>query len=158
VEKEPKATRSGNARIHGMTRVTVASIAYIATQVILLSIHFFLLPDISFQIRFALSSSPVFSRTDTVTDSERFYNSVLDFLEEPDEKEEVDELLTWWNRCAIITPPDRHFASHILWCHRQIFPSYSSARPLPVRDCPLARLREKRAALKAMSLNSSNNR
>ena len=158
MEKEPKATRSGNARIHGMTRVTVASIAYIATQVILFSIHCFLLPDISFQIRFALSSSPVFSRTDTVTDSERFYNSVLDFLEEPDEKEEVDELLTWWNRCAIITPLDRHFASHILRCHRQIFPSYSSARPLPIRDCPLARLREKRAALKAMSLNSSNNR
>lgn len=35
VEKEPKATRSGNARIHGMTQVTPASIAYIATQVIL---------------------------------------------------------------------------------------------------------------------------
>jgi len=35
VKKEPKATRSGNARIHGMTQVTPASIAYIATQVIL---------------------------------------------------------------------------------------------------------------------------
>ena len=33
VEKEPKATRSGNARIHGMTQVTPASIAYVATQV-----------------------------------------------------------------------------------------------------------------------------
>jgi hypothetical protein len=33
VEKEPKATRSGNARIHGMTQVTSASIAYVATQV-----------------------------------------------------------------------------------------------------------------------------
>ena len=33
VDKEPKATRSGNARIHGMTRVTLPSIAYIATQV-----------------------------------------------------------------------------------------------------------------------------
>ena len=33
VEKEAKATRSGNARIHGMTRVTTASLAYIATQV-----------------------------------------------------------------------------------------------------------------------------
>lgn len=32
VEKEPKATRSSNARIHGMTHVTPASIAYIATQ------------------------------------------------------------------------------------------------------------------------------
>ena len=33
VDKEPKATRSGNARIHGMTCVTLPSIAYIATQV-----------------------------------------------------------------------------------------------------------------------------
>lgn len=33
VEKETKATRSGNARIHGMTEVTLPSIAYIATQV-----------------------------------------------------------------------------------------------------------------------------
>ena len=33
VEKETKATRSGNARIHGMTRVTTASLAYVATQV-----------------------------------------------------------------------------------------------------------------------------
>ncbi|KAG1842822.1 hypothetical protein C8R48DRAFT_751038 [Suillus tomentosus] len=32
VEKEPKATRSGNARLHGMNSVTAASIAYIATQ------------------------------------------------------------------------------------------------------------------------------
>jgi hypothetical protein len=33
VDKEPKATRSCNARIHGMTRVTLPSIAYVATQV-----------------------------------------------------------------------------------------------------------------------------
>lgn len=33
VEKEVKATRSGNARLHGMTRVTTASLAYVATQV-----------------------------------------------------------------------------------------------------------------------------
>ena len=33
VDLDPKATRSGNARIHGMTRVTTASLAYVATQV-----------------------------------------------------------------------------------------------------------------------------
>lgn len=33
VDKEAKATRSGNARIHGMTSVTRGSLAYIATQV-----------------------------------------------------------------------------------------------------------------------------
>jgi hypothetical protein len=117
VEKEAKATRSGNARLHGMTRVTSASIAYVATQA-----------------RFALSSSPVFSRTDTVTDSETFYNSILDFLEDIDEQEEVNDLLVWWNR--------------------QIFPSYSSARPPPVENCPLARLREKRRSIQSVSLNT----
>ena len=33
VNKVVKATRSGNARIHGMTQVTSLSIAYVATQV-----------------------------------------------------------------------------------------------------------------------------
>ncbi|KAF8227769.1 hypothetical protein L208DRAFT_1294966, partial [Tricholoma matsutake] len=33
VEKEVKVTRSGNAHIHGMTRVTTTSLAYVATQV-----------------------------------------------------------------------------------------------------------------------------
>ena len=33
VDQEPKATRSGNARLHGMRSVTKGSIAYIATQV-----------------------------------------------------------------------------------------------------------------------------
>jgi hypothetical protein len=43
VNKEVKATRSGNARIHGMTRVTRASLAYVATQVpVLFLAHFFI--------------------------------------------------------------------------------------------------------------------
>jgi len=33
IEKEVKATKSGNARIHGMKWVTMASLAYIVTQV-----------------------------------------------------------------------------------------------------------------------------
>ena len=33
VDQEPKATRSGNARIHGMRFTTKASLAYVATQV-----------------------------------------------------------------------------------------------------------------------------
>ena len=43
-------------------------------------------------------STQTFSRTDLVTDSERFYNSVLELLEDPDEKDEVDQLMGWWNR------------------------------------------------------------
>ncbi|KAG6912206.1 hypothetical protein DXG01_016434, partial [Tephrocybe rancida] len=80
VEKENKATRSGNARIHGMVSVTRASIAYVATQV-----------------RFALSSSSTFSRTDRLTDSDRFYNTVLAVLNDPDELVETNQLLQWWN-------------------------------------------------------------
>ncbi|KAF9236552.1 hypothetical protein BU15DRAFT_89082 [Melanogaster broomeanus] len=72
VDQEPKATRSGNAPIHGMRSVTKASVAYVATQ--------------------------VFLCTDLITDSEHFYNSVLELLEDHDEKDEVDHLMTWWNR------------------------------------------------------------
>jgi hypothetical protein len=50
------------------------------------------------QIRFALTSSPVFSKTDKVTDSERFYNSIFGLFGDIDEKAEVDELIVWWNR------------------------------------------------------------
>jgi hypothetical protein len=56
-----------------------------------------------FQVRFALSSSSVFSRTDTVTDSERFYNSILDLFEDVEETEEVNDLLTWWNRYVSVS-------------------------------------------------------
>ncbi|KAG2750658.1 hypothetical protein P692DRAFT_20729385 [Suillus brevipes Sb2] len=114
VEKEPKATRSGNARLHGMSSVTIASIAYIATQV-----------------RFALSSSSVFSRTDTATDSETFYHSVLDLLEDPDESREVDELLMWWNR--------------------QVFPSSAAAKRPITANSALSKIRQKRLALKQIS-------
>ncbi|KAF6741310.1 hypothetical protein DFP72DRAFT_802394 [Ephemerocybe angulata] len=75
-----RATRSSNARIHGMKSVTIPSIAYIATQV-----------------RFALHSQSTFLRTDLVTDSEYFYDSVVALLEDMKERQEVNELLTWWN-------------------------------------------------------------
>ncbi len=81
MDGEPRATRSGNAAIHGMKRVTPGSLAYVATLV-----------------RFSLTSSPTFSRTDRVTDNERFYNLVLRALEDPEEEAEVDALLEWWDR------------------------------------------------------------
>ena len=45
-----------------------------------------------------LTSSPVFSQTDTTTHSESFYNTILDLFKDVDELEEVNELLTWQNR------------------------------------------------------------
>jgi hypothetical protein len=99
VDREPKATRSGNARIHGMTQVTPASIAYVATQVSADAMLCRLITFVMYgQVRFALTSSPVFSRTDTVTDSERFYSSILELTDDEDEQEEVRDLLSWWNR------------------------------------------------------------
>lgn len=50
------------------------------------------------KVRFALSSASVFSRTDSETDSETFYTTVLELLEEPEEQDEVKELLAWWNQ------------------------------------------------------------
>jgi len=118
VDKEPKATRSGNARLHGMTRVTSGSIAYIATQV-----------------RFSLSSSPVFSRTDTVTDSEKFYTTLLELLDDPAEKQEVDALFVWWNR--------------------QVFPTYSSAQRTITKDSAFAKIKERRRALIQSTIENS---
>ena len=85
-----------------MTRVTPASIAYVATQVYTASPSMSSTSLVLLQTRFALSSSSVFSRTDTSTDSERFYNSVLELFDDVEEREEVDELLVWWNRCEFL--------------------------------------------------------
>ncbi|KAG1891645.1 uncharacterized protein F5891DRAFT_1131548 [Suillus fuscotomentosus] len=111
VDKEPKATRSGNAYLHGMKSVTKGSLAYIATQ-----------------IWFSLSSSSVFSRTNTVTDSENFYHSILDLLEDPDESQEVVDLMTWWTR--------------------RIFPNSTSSQRCISKNSALSKIREKRAVLR----------
>ncbi|TEB29001.1 hypothetical protein FA13DRAFT_1632472 [Coprinellus micaceus] len=81
VDGGSRATRSGNAQIHGMKTVTVPSLAYIATLV-----------------RFSLSEHNTFCRNDPQADSERFYNGLIDFLEEEEEKQQVSELLEWWNK------------------------------------------------------------
>ncbi|KAF8835105.1 hypothetical protein BDN67DRAFT_1015840 [Paxillus ammoniavirescens] len=108
---EPKATQSGNACIHGMRFVTKASIAYVATQTC-----------------FALTSAQVFSRTDLVTDSECFYNSIMELLNDADEKDEFDQLLSWWNQ--------------------QVFPLYSDIEQLSSKNSALARIRQKRMEYK----------
>ena len=54
--------------------------------------------DVFSQVRFALSSVSVFTRSNTKFNSIRFYNSLLMFLEDPDEEEEVNELLLFWNQ------------------------------------------------------------
>ncbi|KAG6912949.1 hypothetical protein DXG01_010872, partial [Tephrocybe rancida] len=124
VDKDPKATRSGNARLHDMTAVTTASIAYIATQVhSRCLLHYQRLAD-------AFRHS-TFSRTDNVTDSERFYNSVLETFMDPDDLDEISKLIEWWNR--------------------QIFPGHRvGSERIINKDSALARIKERRAQRKAL--------
>ncbi|PSS05514.1 hypothetical protein PHLCEN_2v3796 [Hermanssonia centrifuga] len=85
VENEPKATRSGNARIHDMKKVTLPSLAYVATQV-----------------WFALTSAATFSQLGVANYAEDLYNSIIELLEDPEELEHVSSLLAWWNQCVIL--------------------------------------------------------
>ncbi|EGN91729.1 hypothetical protein SERLA73DRAFT_164395 [Serpula lacrymans var. lacrymans S7.3] len=68
-----------------------------------------------------------------VTNSERFYNSILVLLEYPKEKEEVDQLLAWWNR--------------------QIFPVYATPECLASKDSALARIRESKIAIDSVKFS-----
>ncbi|KAL4063948.1 hypothetical protein V8B97DRAFT_2026259 [Scleroderma yunnanense] len=97
VDQEPKATHSGNAQIHGMHSMTKASIVYTC---------------------FALTSAQIFSWTDLMTDSE----CIVELLDDPDEKEELGNLINQF---------------------RQIFPLYADPEHLPFRDSALARICQK---------------
>ncbi|KAH6890755.1 hypothetical protein BKA70DRAFT_1120286 [Coprinopsis sp. MPI-PUGE-AT-0042] len=121
VDRDPRATRSGNARIHGMKNVTIPSLAYVATQV-----------------RFALSSSPTFSRTDLITDSERFYSSVIEAFYDEKEKANVEALLAWWDM--------------------QIFPVYNERNKHPKKGSVLALMKEEREKQAEMATFSHGHR
>lgn len=83
-----------------MTSVTRASLAYICTQVSLslTSLVLALASTHLSKVRFSLTSTNVFSRSDSETDTKTFYNSILDLLEDPEEQEEVKDLLCWWDK------------------------------------------------------------
>ncbi|KAI9068225.1 hypothetical protein FKP32DRAFT_1587883 [Trametes sanguinea] len=75
------STRSGNAALHGMTRVTPGSIIYCATHV-----------------HFALSSTAIFNKNNKGNDSVIFYRSLVEYFDEPRYAAPVKDLLAWWNR------------------------------------------------------------
>jgi hypothetical protein len=127
-----------------MTTVTKPSLAYIATQVgkvLKLSMS---ITDHIIQVRFALCSTSTFSRTDTSTDSEAFYNSILDLLEDPEEREEVDTLLQWWNRQEA-QPILRRRQANL--APRQIFPQTAAESRALIEGSALARIKHKRRAI-----------
>ena len=87
----------------------------------------------------------MFSRTDTTTDSEKFYTSILELLEDPQESREVNELFVWWNRWLPL-PYIGITTADWLW-DRQIFPAYSSAQRTITKDSALAKIQARRRAL-----------
>ena len=104
----------------------------------------------SCQARFALTSAQVFSHTDLITDSEHFYTSILDLLDDPDEKDEVDQLLMWWNRYVLIM----NVVPVLMTVFRQIFPLYADLEQAPSKNSALARIRQKREEIKERAVHT----
>ncbi|GJJ14859.1 hypothetical protein Clacol_009127 [Clathrus columnatus] len=78
-----RATKKGNAQLNNMRKVTVPSIAYIATLV-----------------RFALDSAPTFSPGGAhgTFNYQAFYTSMIDLLSMTQLNAFRENLLTWWNQ------------------------------------------------------------
>ena len=89
-----------------------------------------------------------------VMDSEGFYNTVLDLLEDAEEQEEVHELLVWWNRC--VTFRKSNAASEVGSTYRQIFPNPLLAGRVACKNSVVARIRGKR--LERMSASARDRR
>ena len=122
-----------------MCVITKASLAYVATQVCsIIDICCTFIQLFLIQARFSLTSAQVFSCTDHVTDSKHFYNSILELLEDPEEKDEVNQLMTWWNRYIW-----NSFESTLTNILGQIFPLYTEVEGLPSKDSVLARIQQK---------------
>lgn len=57
-----------------------------------------------YQVRFALSTAEVFIWNNPDDDPLGFYNGLMNFLEDPEEEEEVGNLLRFWNQYVLATP------------------------------------------------------
>lgn len=138
-----------------------ASIAYVATQVCITP-YVFPFKNVlvgMMQVRFALSSSSVFSRTDTTTDSEHFYDSTLEILEDPEEQQEVQALMKWWNMWALYNTIQKFKLLNMILSinNRHIFPNHVSGLHAPKKDCVISKIQEKRARAKAAAAAAPQN-
>lgn len=79
-----------------------------------------------------------------ITDSENFYHSILDLLEDTDESEEVGNLMLWWTR-FIMHSIHLKLQTNTLYSH--VFPNSSSSQHCISKNSALLKIREKRAAL-----------
>ena len=87
-----------------------------------------------------------------MSDSERFYNTVLDLFDDVEELTEVNDLMTWWNRYAISFV--LFYFGHSSCFYSQIFPNYSSARHAICKTSALARIKQKRSELRDLAVNT----
>ena len=100
-----------------------------------------------------LGSAISFSRKDAVSDSEKFYVTVYEFLTNEFEQQNVGELLQWWDkyvsvvsRCAICL-----LFLHRVVYSRQVFPNHIAALLVPPETSALARLLAMRARANLLS-------
>jgi hypothetical protein len=84
-----------------------------------------------------------------VTDSETFYSSILELLEDPDERSEVTELLMWWNRCPLSV--FHAFQLTDDFPLSQIFPNHATPSRAVSKNSALARIKARRAAQKGQA-------
>ncbi|KAG8945265.1 hypothetical protein FRC04_001105 [Tulasnella sp. 424] len=90
-EAGSRSTRAGNAALNGMTRITPATIAYVATQV-----------------RFALSSDTIFGRKLKLRqfDLYAFYDNILNLLTRPEMAARTGLILDLWTENVLGTYSD----------------------------------------------------
>ena len=78
-----------------------------------------------------------------MTDSENFYVSLLDLLEDPAEKQDVHSLLQWWNRCD----SQLQRCDYLLTISRRIFPHADPGTRRPIEGSALASIKRRRQLL-----------
>lgn len=144
VDKEPKATRSGNARLHGMTRVTPGSIVYIATQVS----PFHLSSGISTT---HLVSGPLLTVRFSRFFSHRYHHRLWEVL-----YHHFGALIRFrwktrsWCTFRLVEPVIKSISLVKKIEHsnfRQVFPTYSSAQRTITKNSAFAKIKERRRAL-----------
>ena len=153
VDKESKATCSGNAHIHGMVSATWASIAYIAMQVsCLISINWILIYLSRFGLRFV---HLWYSLVQTLLPTPN--NSITLSLNSWMIQKKYRKSMIYWHggtgascfACALVLLLTAYFF------YSQVFPNYLSAHSSTSTNCVLVRIWQKCAALRDAAQSSS---
>lgn len=99
-----RATRKGNAVIHGIRNMSVQALAYVATLVSLIW-PFNSSTDKPQQVRFALSDQSSFEAGGTPGrwPYRAFYNALIKTMTNDMDESELNELLDWWDVWVLVS-------------------------------------------------------